>query len=181
MESATDILRRLAAAFDQVLGPLPLQQSHADSRTNPFENGDNVYDDDCDDDYDDDHAYDGDDVAVGQHYLGTMSVTCLFCRARFFEKEPKHCCRSGNVSLPDWRQPPDYLKSLLSIEAFRNRIRGYNCALSLGSSVFTDMTAKAGGPAAFKMCGRSWRLLPKEVDRGTVPAKTAQVYVLEGN
>lgn len=116
---------------------------------------------------------------VSMHYLGKMDVTCPFCAARFFVDESMHCCRSGAVELPHWRQPPDFLKNLLRSDAFVKNIRGYNCALSLGSSVFTDMTAKGGGPATFKMCGRSWRLLPKEVDRGVLPAKTAQVYVLE--
>ena len=148
-QDACSILQRVADAFNHVLGP-------------PLQNSPEV------------QLY----SHVPKHYLGSMSVVCNFCCARFFVTESQHCCRSGAVCLPEWRQPPDFLKALLQKEAFVNRIRAYNCTFSLGSSVFTDMTAKSG-PATFKMCGRSWRLLPKEVDRGVVPAKTAQVYVLE--
>ena len=42
------------------------------------------------------------------------------------------------------------------------------------------MTVKGGGPATFKMGGRSWRLLPRSVASSDHP-KAAQVYVLSVN
>jgi len=105
-----------------------------------------------------------------------MDVICPHCAARFFHGECLSCCAHGAVELPLWRVPPEPLLSLLKVDQFRMKIRGYNCALSLGSSVFDDLTA-GGGPATFKMAGRSWRLLPCS----SLPAnagfhRTAQIY-----
>ena len=115
---------------------------------------------------------------VLKHHVGVMDVACPHCSALFFRGEPAHCCSNGAVDLPHWRVPPEPLLSLLQEPDFRLRIRGYNCALSLGSSVFTDMT-KQSGPATFTMAGRSWRLLPASA-LPHVPGthKTAQVYTL---
>jgi hypothetical protein len=116
--------------------------------------------------------------AFYRHSAGGMIITCPFCSARFFADEAVSCCAHGNVDLPLWRPPPEPLLSLLADQNFRLKIRGYNCALSLGSSVFDDLTASSG-PATFKMAGRSWHLLPHSV-HPTLPGdhKTAQVYTL---
>ena len=118
--------------------------------------------------------------AVPLHSSGSMDKICPHCAARFFDSENFNCCSHGNVDLPLWRPPPEPLLSMLDNEQFRLRIRGYNCALSLGSSVFEDLT-KAHGPATFKMAGRSWRLLPTAVYPSTGPKKFAQIYSLPVN
>ncbi len=117
--------------------------------------------------------------AFVRHSAGHMTITCPHCSARFFADENVSCCAHGSVDLPLWRCPPEPLLSLLQDENFRLKIRGYNCALSLGSSVFDDLTATNGGPATFKMAGRSWHLLPHSV-HPTVSGdhKTAQIYTL---
>jgi hypothetical protein len=113
-----------------------------------------------------------------RHSAGDMTISCPHCSARFFAGECMNCCAQGGVQLPLWRRPPEPLLSMLQDESFRLKIRGYNCALSLGSSVFDDRTA-ACGPATFKMAGRSWHLLPHSV-HPTVSGehKTAQIYTL---
>jgi hypothetical protein len=103
-------------------------------------------------------------VADLPHFLGVMDVVCPHCSARFFKSEVFHCCSNGAVELPLWRPPPAELSTLLSQDAFRSKIRAYNCAMSLASSVFTDLTPRDAGPATFKMAGRSWRLLPKSLE-----------------
>jgi hypothetical protein len=118
--------------------------------------------------------------AVPLHSCGCMDKICPHCAARFFDCEHFNCCSHGNVDLPLWRPPPEPLLSMLHCEQFRLHIRGYNCALSLGSSVFEDLT-KANGPATFKMAGRSWRLLPTTVHPSTGPKKFAQIYSMPVN
>ena len=115
--------------------------------------------------------------ALLPHNLGLMDVVCPHCSARFFKSEKFHCCSSGAVELPVWRQPPTELLSLLRHDKFVTKIRAYNCAMSLASSVFTDLTPRDSGPATFKMAGRSWRLLPKSLE--TIvngEQKFAQIY-----
>jgi hypothetical protein len=114
-----------------------------------------------------------------RHSVGSMNVVCPHCAALFFKDERHHCCSNGAVELPNWRQPPVELETLLRKDAFRSSIRAYNSAMSLASSVFTDATVRGGGPATFKMAGRSWRLLPKSVDPSAIGEhKFAQIYSL---
>ena len=117
-------------------------------------------------------------VNVPRHCVGQLDVVCPHCSARFFRGESLSCCARGSVDLPLWRPPPEPLLSLLQEDQFRLKIRGYNCALSLGSSVFEDLTCSFG-PATFKMAGRSWRLLPSSIQPSASGAhKCAQIYAL---
>jgi len=117
-------------------------------------------------------------MSTARQHIGAMDVICGHCSARFFKSETHHCCSNGAVELPLWRQPPEPLLSLLRHDDFRTKIRGYNCAMSLGSSVFDDLTSDYG-PATFKMAGRSWRLLPRAIDPSDAGThKTAQIYTL---
>jgi len=111
------------------------------------------------------------------HNAGAMDVVCPHCAARYFRREVMSCCTHGAVVLPIWRVPPEPLLTIIRDDDFRHRIRGYNCALSLGSSVFDDLTSK-NGPATFKISGRSWHLLPCAVQPGGNCHKTAQIYSL---
>ena len=158
-----EIFLQIAGAFNQILGPLDHHGSIESDSASDAEVEDVSF-----------------DVDRTPHHLGPMNQVCSHCTARFFKTESKHCCRSGAVILDNWQQPPQFLRDLLKVEAFVHKIRAYNCALSLGSSVFTDMTVKGGGPATFKMGGRSWRLLPRNVASSDHP-KAAQVYVLSVN
>jgi hypothetical protein len=113
-----------------------------------------------------------------RHFIGELDRTCPHCSALFFPSENFTCCANGAVSLPQWRVPPEPLLTLLSNDEFFLHVRGYNCRLSLGSSVFQDLTA-GNGAATFKMGGRSWRLLP----HSAIPSeggihKAAQIYTL---
>lgn len=113
-----------------------------------------------------------------RHFIGELDRTCPHCSAKFFPTENFTCCASGAVSLPQWRVPPEPLLTLLSKDDFFLHIRGYNCRLSLGSSVFQDLT-KGNGAATFKMGGRSWRLLPHSaLPPEGCSHKTAQIYTL---
>jgi hypothetical protein len=117
---------------------------------------------------------------VTLHSAGNMTRLCPHCGARYFVDETMSCCSHGDVDLPLWRPPPEPLLSMLKNDHFRLTIRGYNCAVSLGSSVFEDLTL-THGPATFKMAGRSWRLLPTSLHPATGPKKFAQIYAMPVN
>ena len=81
--------------------------------------------------------------------VGSMTFSCTFCDAKFWESEklststrlfPKFplCCGQAKVVLPSIATPPDLLAHLLTAgdtrgRAFRDIIRAYNSALAFAS------------------------------------------------
>ena len=76
------------------------------------------------------------------------------------------CCSSGKVALPDYPEPPDCIKSLLTGEnersvVFRKHIRQLNNALSLASIKIGNTSSQIEGfaPTVFIHVSVSARIL----------------------
>jgi hypothetical protein len=78
--------------------------------------------------------------SIPTHDCGRMDWKCGYCHALHFKKEMSsnkkfsNCCNKGKVSLPDLKECPEFLKSLLTnshpqATNFMRKIRNYNCAL----------------------------------------------------
>lgn len=99
--------------------------------------------------------------------LGSMDVACNFCAALHWIDErvstsparnPRFeaCCKYGDVNLPLFQPPLEYLCDLLqsrstSARQFRERLRAYNAALAFTSvnCTVTDRGVARGGPNCF--------------------------------
>jgi hypothetical protein len=108
--------------------------------------------------------------------LSAMDVLCDYCNARHWNDErvpssrpddPKFeaCCKQGDIVLPLFRQPPDFLRDLLqdqtpSAQHFRQQLRPYNAALSFTSlnCTVTDRTAGSGSVNYFQIHGELYHL-----------------------
>lgn len=97
------------------------------------------------------------------------------------------CCRSGKISLPELKKPPDFLARLLKFDGdtrskrFIRQIRSYNSMFaftSLGANV-DKMINSRSAPCVFKINGvvhhRIGSLLPRH---GAAP-KFAQLYIYD--
>ncbi|GFT42212.1 uncharacterized protein NPIL_502451 [Nephila pilipes] len=78
--------------------------------------------------------------------IGTMTVVCLYCKALKFSGETKGmCCAAGKIKLPQLREPPEPLKTLLvgytaESKHFLSNIKKYNSCFqmtSFGAEVIT--------------------------------------------
>ena len=122
-----------------------------------------------------------------------MNVVCNRCQARHWIDErvpssrpdqPKFeaCCKQGDVVLPLFHPPPDFLRGLLqdnTTEArrFRQQLRQYNAALSFTSldCTTTDRGA-SGGVNCFQIHGELYHLQgPLDAAAGQAP-RYAQLY-----
>lgn len=81
--------------------------------------------------------------------LGPMNMQCIDCGALHWLREKttdstaeeavfELCCKKGDVNLPLFNDPPEYLKNLLQDQTatgrqFRENLRQYNCALAFTS------------------------------------------------
>ena len=108
--------------------------------------------------------------------LGPMNILCDYCEARHWidERVPssrpdqpifESCCKRGDVVLPRFSQPPDFLRGLLldptaTARRFRQQLRPYNAALSFTSlnCTVTDRGASAAGPNCFQIHGELYHL-----------------------
>ena len=70
------------------------------------------------------------------------------------------CCRQGDIHLEQFRDPPDFLRDLLTAENprardFRKDIRRYNSAFAFTSvdCIQTDRGARGYGPNCFQIHG----------------------------
>ena len=116
------------------------------------------------------------DTLVGEYSIGSMSYSCSFCDAKFWESEKllastkscfkfSLCCGQSKVVLPPLAPPPDLLLHLLTAtdsrgKAFRDHIRSYNTALgfaSLGVNLDKELLADAvhSGDTNAKEVGRN--------------------------
>ena len=131
--------------------------------------------------------------------VGSMTFSCTFCDAKFWESEklststrllPKFplCCGQAKVVLPSLDTPPDLLAHLLTAgdargRAFRDNIRAYNSALSfasLGVNLDKQLANAKRGVYTFRIHGTVHhyigQLMPRE---GQAPA-FAQIYIHDG-
>ncbi|GFS85147.1 uncharacterized protein NPIL_379201 [Nephila pilipes] len=89
----------------------------------------------------------GEDHSLSRHVLiGTMTVVCPYCKTLKFCRETKGmCCAAGKIKLPQLREPPEPLKTLLAgytaeSKHFLSNIRKYNSRFqmtSFGAEVIT--------------------------------------------
>ncbi|GFT19643.1 uncharacterized protein NPIL_659171 [Nephila pilipes] len=87
----------------------------------------------------------GEDYNLSRHVLiGTMTVVCPYCKALKFSGETKGmCCAAGKIKLPQLREPPELLKTLLAgytaeSKHFLSNMRKYNSffqMISFGAEV----------------------------------------------
>ena len=122
-----------------------------------------------------------------------MDVLCDYYEARHWinkrvpssrPDQPKFeaCCKQGDVVLPPFRQPPDFLRNLLqdrtpSARHFRQQLRQYNAALSFTSfnCTVTDRGAP-GGVNCFQIHGELYHLQgPLDAAASQAP-RYAQLY-----
>ena len=131
--------------------------------------------------------------------VGTMTFSCTFCDAKFWECEklststrllPKFplCCGEAKVVLPSLATPPDLLAHLLTAgdtrgRAFRYNIRAYNSALAFASlrvNLDKQLANAKRGVYTFRIHGivhhNIEQLMPRE---GQAPA-FAQIYIHDG-
>ena len=131
--------------------------------------------------------------------VGSMTFSCTFCDAKFWEREksssstrlfPKFplCCGQAKVVPPSLDTPPDLLAHMLTAgdtrgRAFRDNIRTYNSALasaSLGVNLYNQLTKAKRGVYTLRIHGTVHhyigQLMPRE---GQAPA-FAQIYIHEG-
>ncbi|GFU08647.1 uncharacterized protein NPIL_244021 [Nephila pilipes] len=90
----------------------------------------------------------GEDYSLSRRVLlmGAMTVVCLYCKALKFSGETKGmCCAARKIKLPQLREPPEPLKTLLAgytaeSKHFLSNIRKYNSCFqmtSFGAEVIT--------------------------------------------
>ena len=121
-----------------------------------------------------------------------MNVACNSCAALHWidERIPQPgdpqfeaCCKHGDINLPLFQPPPEYLRDLLestttSARQFRERLRSYNAALAFTSvnCTVTDRGVARGGPNCFQIHGELYHLQgPLEPPTDVAP-RYAQLY-----
>ncbi|RFU24484.1 hypothetical protein B7463_g11855, partial [Scytalidium lignicola] len=87
------------------------------------------------------------------HYMGTLTEVCTRCLALHWPEERSMlCCKEGDLILEPFREPPAFLKNLLTgsdsrSRDFLTRIRQYNSALAFTSLSYNkDRRADELGP-----------------------------------
>jgi len=115
------------------------------------------------------------DAASDRHDVGSMSMSCNHCGARFWLGEKINCCFDGSLSVPE-AVVPESLASLIFSSAIRQQLRSYNMAMSL-ASVGHD---KRGFPdGVFVMSGKSYHHIGSMLPNDGHPLCFAQIYSLD--
>ena len=122
-----------------------------------------------------------------------MNILCDYCEARHWidervsssrPEQPRFeaCCKQGNVVLPRFSPPPEYLRDLLQdntavARRFRQQLRQYNAALSFTSlNCTTTDRGASGGVNCFQIHGELYHLQgPLDTTAGQAP-RYAQLY-----
>ena len=123
-----------------------------------------------------------------------MNILCDFCEARHWIDERiassrpdrasfESYCKQGDVVLPRFSPPPDFLRDLLrddttTARRFRQQLRQYNAALSFTSlnCTVTNRGASGGGVNCFQIHGELYHLQgPLDTTAGQAP-RYAQLY-----
>jgi hypothetical protein len=98
------------------------------------------------------------------HTLGPLAARCTACSALYFRSADGlfvPCCKKGDVVLPSIREPPPYLKYLLTgddplCRSFRTNLRVYNCAFAFTSVSYKKDTrvSSLAGIQCFQIHGQ---------------------------
>jgi hypothetical protein len=101
---------------------------------------------------------------IPTHDCGRMDVKCGDCNALHFKKEMSsdkkfsNCCNKGKVSLPELKESPKLLESLLTnsrpqANNFMKKKRNYNSALDFASMGANVSLPPGRGPYCFRIHG----------------------------
>lgn len=134
-------------------------------------------------------------------YFGVPKYKCQYCNAIFWfeERNKKHqkhndnhitysnCCKNGNIKIPAFRQPPDFLFTLLNDKEnsmskhFITRIRQYNSLFSftsMGGNI--DRKINEGeGPYVFRVNGQIHHQIGSLLPQTDMIPKFAQLYIFD--
>ncbi len=115
------------------------------------------------------------DAATDRHDVGSMSMSCNHCGARFWRGERINCCFNGSLIVPDVAVP-ESLAALISCSEVRQQLRSYNMAMALASVGHE----KRGFPdGVFVMSGKSYHHVGSMVPNDGQPLCFAQIYSLD--
>ncbi|CAN1837196.1 ATP-dependent DNA helicase pif1 [Linum perenne] len=97
------------------------------------------------------------------------------------------CCNRGKVRVAPTREPPQYLKQLMTSQDntsrhFRENIRSYNgvfCFTSLGGAINHNLNRTGGAPYIFSIGGQIFHRLGSLIPPEGKPPKYAQMFVFD--
>jgi hypothetical protein len=115
------------------------------------------------------------DATSDRYDVGSMSVSCNHCGARFWRGERINCCFNGSLTVPE-AEVPESLAALILSPEVRQQLRSYNMAMSLASVGHE----KQGFPdGVFVMSGRSYHHIGSMMPNDGQPLCYAQIYTLD--
>jgi hypothetical protein len=115
------------------------------------------------------------DAASDYQDIGTMSIACTHCGARFWAAEKIQCCYDGSLIL---QEPviPESLSSIILSSSVRSQLRSYNMAMAMASVGHQ----KSGFPdGVFTMSGRSYHRIGSMVPSAGQLPNYAQIYTVD--
>ena len=115
------------------------------------------------------------DTLSARHTLGSMSIRCPHCSARFWPNETINCCYAGTLILPEPSLPSDLQGAILN-RTVRAHIRQYNMAMSM-VSVGHNNESLAGG--TFVLAGKSYHRIGPMLPADGITHRFAQIYLLD--
>ena len=115
-------------------------------------------------------------TAVVTHYLGAMSQSCGYCRARSWFGEKMNCCRQGTVVFPMQTDVPQALSELILSYHVRQNIRSYNTVLAFAS---TGHNNKSFPDGTFVLGGRSYHRIGSVLPSANESHKFSQIWTLD--
>jgi hypothetical protein len=115
------------------------------------------------------------DAATDRHDVGSMSMLCIHCGARFWRGEKINCCYDGSLTVPDVEVPAS-LAALIRCTEVRQQLRSYNMAMALAS---VGHEKKGFPDGVFVMSGKSYHHVGTMVPNDGQPLCFAQIYSLD--
>jgi hypothetical protein len=117
------------------------------------------------------------DAASDSHDVGSMTISCTYCHARFWVGEKIQCCYEGSLIIPE-PSIPQSLSDIILSSTVRSHIRSYNMAMAMASVGHT----KCGFPdGVFTISGKSYhRIGTMTPAAGQLPS-FAQIYTVDTN
>ncbi|CAN1186335.1 ATP-dependent DNA helicase PIF1 [Linum perenne] len=137
--------------------------------------------------------------SVERFTIDHPSCICPYCGASMWREEStaptrKHpqptfylCCNGGKVRVAPTREPPQYLKQLMTSRDstsrhFRENIRSYNgvfCFTSMGGTINHSLNRTGGAPYIFSIGGQIFHRLGSLIPPEGKPPKYAQMFVFD--
>jgi hypothetical protein len=109
------------------------------------------------------------------HTIGSMTIVCPHCQARFWPDERINCCFQGSLILQEQSIPKPFQDCILSAEVL-SHIRQYNMAMSMASVGHKNASLPDG---TFILSGKSYhRIGPLVPFQGNLH-NFAQIYILD--